>query len=894
MRAPPTRSLAFSIVSLVASGLGFGQDAYFEPILSGTIVDGRIRELSGMAPVSGAPGHFWVHNDSDDTPRLFAVEERGAVIAEVLVPGAAAVDWEDIARGPGPAAGETFLFIADTGDNDLARTELCVYRIVEPRLASLTPGQRLVSSPAACFRFQYPDGSRNNEALVVHPQTGGIYVITKDGAGAGVYRLPDPAAAGGLQTLIRVGAIFPGDLVTAADLSRDGERLLLRTYSEVQEYRLPAGRPFEEIFFQPRRVLPDAAAELKSESICFDHRDRDYLTTNEGNPAPIHRVRLKVPLPSCAPSPDDAAAFEFVRGDPSGDKASGAEISILDVTAILDLAVDAEDAPCADGADVDDDGLIEAADARLLFQHLVRGTRPPAPFPAAGRDATGDALGCRVRGRWPLVPRGAPWRYWRGAAAPDPSWRESDFADGDWPIGAAPMGAGGGDLATVLDGLIGAHASFFARAGFALEDLPPADGLFLQIDFNDGFVAFLNGVEAARSGLEGPGFEAAPDAFSRPRSGSGFLEVPLCRELLRPGWNVLALQVHNRSLADASLRFDAAIEARRADADAPPETEAPALPAAMLRFRASGPLAPGRPVHVDVVADCEASFRALSLSIAYTTRQLRILGVESGADLPTPGLEEARIDPFRGQIAYAALASAGAERRSYPGGADLRLLRLTVEAIAAAPAEARLAFVAREGAPALENLLVAEDGGPFAVDVEELEIEAASDGIPSIVDLIEASGVAGDVFYLVGDDLFAAPGLEVRVCERTADFVHLGDGATLRIIAPSCARGGYAPVEVRSAAGSSRVEEGFFYERAAALWIRGDANGDGRVDISDAVAVLGQLFSGRAASPACGAALDANADGRIDIADAVAILRFLFQGSTSMPPPFREPAPCEE
>jgi hypothetical protein len=61
-------------------------------------------------------------------------------------------------------------------------------------------------------------------------------------------------------------------------------------------------------------------------------------------------------------------------------------------------------------------------------------------------------------------------------------------------------------------------------------------------------------------------------------------------------------------------------------------------------------------------------------------------------------------------------------------------------------------------------------------------------------------------------------------------------------------------------------------------FIRGEANDDGKLDLSDAVFILGFLFLG-ATEPTCREALDANDDGGIDIADAISLLGHLFLGS---------------
>jgi hypothetical protein len=71
-------------------------------------------------------------------------------------------------------------------------------------------------------------------------------------------------------------------------------------------------------------------------------------------------------------------------------------------------------------------------------------------------------------------------------------------------------------------------------------------------------------------------------------------------------------------------------------------------------------------------------------------------------------------------------------------------------------------------------------------------------------------------------------------------------------------------------------------------FVRGDSNGDEKVDVSDAVATLSWLFTG-GKRPACYDAADANDDGKIEISDSLATLGFLFLGAGALPPPHPEP-----
>jgi hypothetical protein len=77
-------------------------------------------------------------------------------------------------------------------------------------------------------------------------------------------------------------------------------------------------------------------------------------------------------------------------------------------------------------------------------------------------------------------------------------------------------------------------------------------------------------------------------------------------------------------------------------------------------------------------------------------------------------------------------------------------------------------------------------------------------------------------------------------------------------------------------------------EAGRGVFVRGDADGNGQVNISDAVVLLGYLFLGE--DPVeCLDAGDANDSGTINVADAAYCLNFLFRGGMIPPPPFPNP-----
>ena len=68
-------------------------------------------------------------------------------------------------------------------------------------------------------------------------------------------------------------------------------------------------------------------------------------------------------------------------------------------------------------------------------------------------------------------------------------------------------------------------------------------------------------------------------------------------------------------------------------------------------------------------------------------------------------------------------------------------------------------------------------------------------------------------------------------------------------------------------------------------FVRGDCNGDGRADISDAVCVLNWLFVGEA-TPGCVAGTNVNGDEAVNVSDATYLLNHLFLGGLAPVEPF--------
>ena len=91
--------------------------------------------------------------------------------------------------------------------------------------------------------------------------------------------------------------------------------------------------------------------------------------------------------------------------------------------------------------------------------------------------------------------------------------------------------------------------------------------------------------------------------------------------------------------------------------------------------------------------------------------------------------------------------------------------------------------------------------------------------------------------------------------------------------------------DVIAAAGDELLRIKAFDARSVRGFIRGDANADSNVELSDAVFTLNHLFLG-GSQPVCEDATDTNDDGRVDLSDAIRLLNYLFLGGPSPVTPF--------
>ncbi|NCG21962.1 MAG: PKD domain-containing protein [Rhodobacterales bacterium] len=266
----------------------------------GQILEPDLIELSGVAHSRQNPGVLWVHNDAGNDRSLYAIDESGLVLG-VFSLDISYGDWEDIAVGAN-AAGEPEIFVGSVGNNNRDRETLAILVVPEPEvpLGARTDG----TLPFHEMVLAFPGGPFDSESLAWDPQTGDLYVLTKQAAGISIlFRAEAPHDEPSIDltyvTEFDFGAppLPGGSATTAASISPLGDLIAFRTYSSTAYvWRRDASAPFVSAFDTepcPIQLVPEG----QGEAMDFSLDGRSLITIREGVDVLINRTNLDGPLP---------------------------------------------------------------------------------------------------------------------------------------------------------------------------------------------------------------------------------------------------------------------------------------------------------------------------------------------------------------------------------------------------------------------------------------------------------------------------------------------------------------------------------------------------------------------------------------------------------------------
>jgi hypothetical protein len=158
-----------------------------------------------------------------------------------------------------------------------------------------------------------------------------------------------------------------------------------------------------------------------------------------------------------------------------------------------------------------------------------------------------------------IVSASDTWHYFPGNSEPPANWTNTDFNESSWLSGPGGIGFADGDDGTIINPVI----SVYLRSAFNIIDIANISWAILDVDYDDGFVAYLNGHEIARSNI---GTVGVRPLYSTPAITNHealmyqggiperyMIKNDTLKKYLTAGANELAIQVHNITATSSDL-----------------------------------------------------------------------------------------------------------------------------------------------------------------------------------------------------------------------------------------------------------------------------------------------------------------------------------------------------
>lgn len=214
------KRLLISLLTLI-SFVGHTQQVTLVTPLQDSLI-----ETSGLMTINNK---LITHNDSGGENALYEVDTvSGGIARKVTIQNAPNLDWEDVCYD------DTYLYIADFGNNSGNRTNLRVYRVLISEYLN-TPNDTV---SAETIDFDYTDQtdftpssfSTNYDAEAIISWNDSLYIFTKNWGNmwTNIYALPKTP---GTYSLPKIDSINAEGLITGACFNAASNSIMLSGYA---------------------------------------------------------------------------------------------------------------------------------------------------------------------------------------------------------------------------------------------------------------------------------------------------------------------------------------------------------------------------------------------------------------------------------------------------------------------------------------------------------------------------------------------------------------------------------------------------------------------------------------------------------------------------------------
>ncbi|MHC4629502.1 MAG: hypothetical protein ACYTDV_21215, partial [Planctomycetota bacterium] len=187
----------------------------------------------------------------------------------------------------------------------------------------------------------------------------------------------------------------------------------------------------------------------------------------------------------------------------------------------------------------------------VVWEDLLLAPASPLSVPVREKHEPTDP----PEGLEPIIDKGADWQYLAGGH-PGMSWMQPDFDAGAWDVSAAGFGYADNDDNTTLKDMKGRYSVVYIRKSFRVSNIEDIRELGLMINYDDAFIAYLNGREILRVGVGRGSGAGASRIANHEAEGFGYFRIFEHSDLLRQGVNVLAIEGHNDITRGSDFTLD--------------------------------------------------------------------------------------------------------------------------------------------------------------------------------------------------------------------------------------------------------------------------------------------------------------------------------------------------
>lgn len=277
-----------------------------EVLWLGDVENKMLNEASGLAQPAATPEVIFAMNDSGNLPYLYAMDFTGKSVGSWQVAFREQHDIEDLASFE--LEGESYLLIADTGDNFAWRPRLTMAVVRLPDVENLSNDS--VIPVEWTFDYRYPDGYRDCEAVAVDEDSSTIILISKRRVPAEVFELPlrpkaDLVTARKVALLTNIPQPNDEDLIedsrygrfrsspTALDIA--GRKAVVFTYKHAYLFERKRRQSWAEAFAGvPTRILLPPIYGLEAGALTDKGRYLLVTGEREGNVARTALFHVKL------------------------------------------------------------------------------------------------------------------------------------------------------------------------------------------------------------------------------------------------------------------------------------------------------------------------------------------------------------------------------------------------------------------------------------------------------------------------------------------------------------------------------------------------------------------------------------------------------------------------